>query len=170
MRRHPPCSSKNPPSKASRLRRPHNPLPQIRPPSMRHIRSQRQHPRNPRRGNRPPMQLEADLRRHPVFLSRIAKPASRYHIFPCMLASPTTRLDVIYAVGLGTAILAQVVVTRKDSPTADSAGPLIAYADEIAQTDDGRHFQSQPFGADHLSAGLHGISLAVVDQDRSAVP
>ena len=87
-----------------------------------------------------------------------------------MLASPTTRLDVIYAVGLGAAILAQVVVTRKDSPAADSAGPLVAYADEIAQTDDRRHFQSQPLGADHLSAGFHGISLAVVDQDRSAVP
>ena len=87
-----------------------------------------------------------------------------------MLASPTTRLDVVYAVGLGAAILAHVIVTRKDPPAADSAGPLVAYTDEISQTDNGRHFQSQPLGADHLSAGLHGVSFAVIDQDRGAVP
>ena len=119
--------------------------------------------------------VHADLIRQPVALARIARRTGSDDVAPIVLATTGNGNDVIARECLAwaqfhhrpTAVLAPIVIPRKQEGVRHLPSKASRHVDELRETNDGRTGHRQTLGTDHpVRFGLDDFRLSINDETK----
>jgi len=114
--------------------------------------------------------VQAHLRGKPVPLAGVASSASRYNIFPSVLATSALRRNVVNAVGPAATILTQVIIAGEHATSADAAFALVADVHVVSQTYHSGNSEGKHFRANHLTVKFDDVGLALIGEQSRSLP